>query len=237
MTKRFILLFCTLFSVVQAQEKLNVFGLQFKPIVPASYFDAASISDNQDGYWLTLSPRYSYSTGMVIRYGLSKTFSIESGLNLIQRNYRLDMKNPRELLSDYTDLGLRAYELPIQLLAYVRASERWYMNAAFGISQNTFASDVFSNGEISDNFYQNTGRRTRGQRALLANLGIEYRSVKDGFFYFGASLHRPWKEIARVYPEYDDGINKFNNPLAPNAFYLEVLGNFVTLDFRYFFGK
>ena len=236
MTKLFIFLCCTLVSVVQAQEKLSVFGLQFKPIVPASYFDGASISDSQNDYQLNLSPRYSYSTGMVIRYGLSKTFSFESGLNLIQRNYRLGIDNTNIGLSDYTDFGLRSYELPIQLLAYVRTSEHWYINAAFGVSQNTFASDIFSAGEESDDFYQNTGRRLRGQRALLANLGVEYRSAKDGFFYLGASLHRPWKEIARVYPEYDDGINKFN-PLGPNAFYLDVLGNFVTLDFRYFFGK
>ena len=236
MTKRLMVLFCTLFSIAQAQEKLSVFGLQFKPIVPASYFDAANISGSQDGYQLNLNPRYSYSKGMVIRYGLNKALSIESGLNLIQRNYRLGIEKTTIDLSDYTDFGLRSYELPIQLLAYVRTSERWYLNAAFGISQNTFASDIFSTGEKSKDFYQNTGRRLRGQRALLANLGVEYRSAQDGFFYLGTSLHRPWKEIARVYPEYDDGINKFN-PIGPDAFYLDVLGNFVTIDFRYFFGK
>ena len=172
MTKQFIFLFFSLLSVAHAQEKLSVFGLQFKPIVPASYFDAANINDSQDGYQLNLSPRYSYSTGMVIRYGLSKTLSVESGLNLIQRNYKLGIENATIALSDYTNFGLRSYELPIQLLAYVRASERWYMNAAFGISQNTFASDIFSTGEESEDFYQNTGRRLRGQRALLANLGL-----------------------------------------------------------------
>ena len=68
--------------------------------------------------------------------------------------------------------------------------------------------------------------------AMLANIGVEFRTEKDGIIYIGASLHRPWDEVGRIYPEHND----FNES-APSldARYLEVLGNFVTIDFRYFF--
>lgn len=236
MIKRIFTLCFLVISVAQAQEKLTAFGLQYKPIVPAAYFDAANVEKEEGNYTFNLNPRFSNAFGMVIRHELTKTLSIESGLNFIQRNYRLHISNQEISLEDYTDFGIRSYELPIQLLAYIQLNQSWYMNASFGISQNTFASDVFSRGKNNNNFYQNTGRRLRGQRALLANLGYEYRGSKKGYYYFGASLHRPWKEIARIYPEYDDGVNEFNSEApSPTAFYLDILGNFITIDFRYFF--
>ena len=42
-------------------------------------------------------------------------------------------------------------------------------------------------------FIQNTLRR-RIQMAMLANIGVEFRTEKDGIFYIGASLHRPWDD-------------------------------------------
>jgi hypothetical protein len=59
---------------------------------------------------------------------------------------------------------------------------------------------------------------------------MEYRTEEKGYYYFGTSLHRPWKAIGRVFPEYDD----FNKD---KEFSLDLLGNFVTLDFRYFFAE
>ena len=127
-----------------------------------------------------------------------------------------------------------SYKLPIQLLAYVQTSEYWYVNVAFGISYNVLASDIFSYGEESENYFQNTYRKNRGYQALLANIGMEYRTEEKGRYYFGTSMHRPWKAIGRVFPEYDDKINIFNKE---KEFSLDLPGNFVTLDFRYFFTK
>lgn len=219
------------------QELLTVFGIQYKPIIPAAYFDASSITAEWDNFAFNLQPKYSYSLGMVIRKGLSKTFSVEYGINYIQQNFQLDMQQEEFNLSDFTQFGIRSYEIPLQALIYVQVAPDWYLNTAFGLSSNIMASDVFSYGETDLEFFQNTFRRKRHQTALIANIGAEYRTEKKGFYYIGMSLHRPWKDIARVYPEYD-GIHNFND-LAPNegSYYLELLGNFITLDFRYFFGK
>ncbi len=218
--------------MAHAQEKQALFGLQYKPIVPVAYFDAANISAEWDNFQFNISPRYSYSLGMVVRRGLNKTFSLETGINYIDRNYRLTTNNSTINLDDFTDFSIRSYEIPYLILTNVRVSNNIYLNVAFGISHNIFASDVYSEGEIDYKFIQNTLRRKRIQMAVLANMGAEFRTEKDGIFYIGTSLHRPCDEVVRIYPEYDD----FNES-APSldAHYLEVLGNFVTIDFRYFF--
>lgn len=231
MIKRiFILIFFV--SIAQAQEKQAFFAIQYKPIIPAAYFNAANISSEWDNFKFDLSPRHSYSFGMVVRREVNRTFSFETGINYIHRNYRLSSSNSIINLNDFTDFGLRSYEIPYQLLTNVRVSENIYLNVAFGLSHNIFASDVYSEGEEDYKFIQNTLKRRRIQMAILANIGAEFRTEKDGIYYIGASLHRPWDEVGRIYPEYD-----YFNDIAPSldAYYLEVLGNFVTIDFRYYF--
>ena len=230
----FIILCCVVFSS-KSQNSKTTFGLQYKPIIPAAYFNAADVSKSSADYNLTLSPKYSNSFGMVIRHKINKTFSIESGLNYTQRNFKLAISNPTINLDDFTSFDMRSYEFPIQLLTYVRASEYWYLNVAFGISHNVLASDIFSYGEEKEGyFFQNTYRKSGGYGALLANVGMEYRTEEKGYYYFGTSLHSPWQVIGRVYPEYDDKTNEFNDD---KDFYFNMLGNFVTIDFRYFFAE
>ena len=228
----FILFFYFAFNA-KSQNSKTTFGLQYKPIIPSVYFNAADLSKSSKSYIFNLNPKYSNSFGMVIRNQINKTFSIESGLNFTQRNFELSITNDAINLLDFTTFGMRSYEFPIQLLTYVRASENWYLNIAFGISHNVLASDVKSYGEEKENFFfQNTFRRSGGYSAILANLGIEYRTDNKGYYYFGTSLHRPWRVIGRIYPEYDDKINIFNED---REFYFDMIGNFITIDFRYFF--
>ena len=228
----FILFFYFAFNA-KSQNSKTTFGIQYKPIIPAAYFNAADLSKSSSSYNFNLNPKYSNSFGMIIRHQINKTFSIESGLNYTQRNFKLSITNSAINLDDLTTFGMRSYEFPIQLLTYVRTSEKWYLNIAFGISHNVLASDIFSYGEEKNNFFfQNTYRKSEGYSALLANVGMEYRTESKGYYYFGTSLHRPWKAIGRIYPEYDDKTNIFNED---KKVYFDMLGNFVTIDFRYFF--
>lgn len=238
MKDRLLILFLAIsFFDLTGQNDRTTFGLQYKPIIPAEYFNSAHINKTKNNYTFNLSPKYSSSFGMVLRHQINKTFSVESGLNYTERNYKLTIRNNNQNINDFTSFGMRSYELPIQFLTYVRASEFWYLNVAFGISHNVLASDIFSYGEKTTAYFQNTYRKSGGYRALLANIGMEYRTKERGRYYFGASLHRPWEEISRIYPEYDDGENTFNSENFNEKFFLEMLGNFITLDFRYFFAK
>tara|TARA_B100001142_G_scaffold168115_1_gene167888 strand:- start:2520 stop:3236 length:717 start_codon:yes stop_codon:yes gene_type:complete len=220
---------------LKGQENRTTFGLQYKPIIPAKYFNSSYTNGSSGYYYFKLTPKYSNSFGMVLRHKINNTFSIESGLNYIQRNYKLTMSNSNQNINDFTHFGMRSYEIPIQFLTYVRASEFWHLNVAFGISHNALASDILSFGERTEYLFQNTYRRNGGYRSLLANIGMEYQTEKRGHYYIGTSLHLPWTEISRIYPEYDDGNNTFNDENFNDKFFLEMSGNFITIDLRYFF--
>ena len=216
------------------QNNNTTFGIQYKPIIPAKYFNSSYIDANSSNYNLNLMPKYSSSFGMIIRKKLTKTFSVESGLNYTERNYKLTIINNTIDLEDFSAFGMRSYEIPLQILTYVQISKLWYLNVSFGISHNVLASDIYSQGE-NKNYFQNTYRKNGGYRALLANIGIEYRTEKKRSYYIGTTLHRPWGEIGRAYPEYNDGENIFNDSPFENKLFLEIIGNFITIDFRYFF--
>ena len=221
------------------QNKLDefTFGIQFKPIVSVAYFNAGEVSAQWNDYSFEIKPRFGQSLGMVVRYNFSSTFSTETGLNLINRRYRHRISNTTLNIEDFSDFNLRSYEWPVQILSYVRISKDYYLNAAFGNSINIFTSDIISFGQKNTFFYQSTSRRKRTQSAFIANLGLEYRHPSKGIFYFGASLHRPWKNTARSFPEYDDGNTTFNieAPGGKDAKYLDISGNYFTIDLRYFF--
>ena len=235
MKLRIIIIFFCFFLNAKSQNNKTTFGLQYKPIIPSSFFNSSQLNKSSGSYDFKLTPEYSNSFGMVIRHKITKIFSIESGLNYIQRNFNVIVNNSSINLFNFTNLNMRSYELPIQVLTYVRASEYWYLNVAFGISHNILASDVFSYAENNQNYFQNTYRKSGGYRALLANIGLEYRTEEKGYYYFGASLHRPWQPIAKIYPQYNKNpTNIFN---ANEEFSLEMIGNFVTIDFRYFFAE
>ena len=61
---------------------------------------------------------------------------------------------------------------------------------------------------------------------------MEYRTESKGHYYFGTSLHRAWEAIGTIYPEYNNKTNVFNDD---KEFSLDILGNFITIDIRYFF--
>lgn len=223
------LIFILLCIIVKPQNPHTTFGMQYKPIIPVKYFNSSYVIKESTNYNFNLKPKYSNSFGMIIRHEINKTFSIESGINYIQRNYQLI--STQNLFSDFTNFSVRSYEIPIQLLTYVRASEFWYLNVAFGISHNILASDVFSSGEQNKNYYQNSYRQNGGYSALLANLGMEYRTKTKGHYYIGASLHRTWYPIVKIYPQIEEnGIKQIDNDFS-----LDIIGNFITIDFRYFF--
>jgi hypothetical protein len=68
---------------------------------------------------------------------------------------------------------------------------------------------------------------------LCANLGFEYRTLKSGYFYFGASTHLPLTEMAEVIVSSNKPqTNYFERLVWPAP---KVIGTYITLDIRYFF--
>ena len=233
--KIIILFFLTTSFISKGQEQRATFGIQYKPIIPSKYFNSSYQNSSQFGYDFKLSPKYSNSLGMIIRYRISKIFWFENALNYTERNYKLELKNNNFNISDNNNFNIRSYEIPLQLLTYIQVSNLWYVNAAFGISNTILASDVQSYGDNLSGFIQKFYRKSGGYRALLANLGMEYRDEIKGHYYVGLSLHFPWNETGRIYPEYSDENNIFNDMDFDDKFFIEVPGSYITLDLRYFF--
>lgn len=211
---------------VFAQENVTTFGIQIKPIVPSNLLNAGTEGSEVDGIQYNVEQRMGYSFGGVVRRGLTRWLTIESGISYVRRNYRASVMAASDGFSDSTRFRVIGYEVPVLGLVYVRLGDKIFMDAAFGLSLDFFPSNVGS-GPSTD-FYQHSFYRNKMQTSLLANVGWELRTEDKGYFYVGASFHRPFSPIYVTQIHYDyNGAGKTGS--------VALSGNYLTLDLRYFF--
>jgi hypothetical protein len=226
----FVFFLITIVSSVFAQKDVTTFGIQIKPIIPMSIigFDEELIKEN--GVDFNLASKVGYSFGMVARRGFTKMFSLEGGINVTKRNYDLNIKDGN--FEGTSDFSFLSYDIPILALLYIQLGENAFLNTAFGASIDFYPSDL----ETSDSYFRHsTYRKEWFLPNLLANVGFEYRTYKSGYFYLGASFHRPFTNIAETTVGYYRSGNS-NSPLNYDAFSnFNLDGSYLTLDFRYFF--
>ena len=82
--------FLTIFLLANfsiAQKGLTSFGMQFKPIVPVSYFKAGPINLSDSLVNIDIKQQTGYSMGMIIRHNVTNLISFETGINYVRRNY------------------------------------------------------------------------------------------------------------------------------------------------------
>ncbi|MGD1844528.1 MAG: hypothetical protein ACFB10_03960 [Salibacteraceae bacterium] len=207
------------------QEKVLTAGFQFKPIVPTQLVNTGPSSTFDGNLQFGLEPRMAYSLGMVVRKGITRWFSFETGINYVTRNYNYSLLDAERNIDITNSLRLVGYEIPALGLVYVKLGEQIYMNGAFGLSFDMVPTDI-GNG---DTLFNGTAIRYAWlQTALLANTGWEYRSRDKGYFYFGFSYHRPFTPLAQM--QY-----RYNTPTQEVVAATDLLGNYFTVDFRYFF--
>jgi len=210
-----------------SQEKVTTFGIQLKPIIPLQLFDAGKQEKTENNIEYINNPNPGLSFGMVIRQGFTKSLSLETGINFLRRNYDLTINDVDSSFSGTSSFRLVNYEIPVLGLVYVQLNRNMFMNVAGGVSFDIYPTPLFT----QDNYFTNAVNRTNWiQPSLLANVGWEYRTEKSGYWYVGASLHRPFSKIMREYVVYK-GINEVRN----EEITFDLTGNYLTLDFRYFF--
>ena len=212
-----VLTSCICFS----QENIFTAGFQYKPIFSSSLFNTVEKSITQNNINFSVSQKFGFCAGMVIRRGFTKRFSLESGINYVKRNYNLKIADTSFTgKSDFTIIG---YEIPVLGLIYIRIAKKIFMNTSLGISWDMYPSNITT----GDSYFKHTStRHSLFQGAALANLGYEYRTEKSGYFYWGASYHLPFTEIFNSSITYEP-----KQEIAK----LKIPGNYLTLDFRYFF--
>ena len=234
MTKQFfcIIILLTLGFSAHAQKGVTTLGIQYKPIIPNWYIGTFEQDFNEGILESSIRQRFGHNFGMVIRQGLSRNISLETGIGFIQRNFGLNFAVPDSGHSETGRVGLIGYEIPITGLVYIQLGDNLFMNTSGGVSFNYFPSDVDQLVDIEDKFgeyfLQEGARLNRIHGAMLANIGFEYRTKKSGYYYLGASYNLPFAPIytfAMSY-EYEGGdVVSIDN----------VRGGFLTVDFRYYF--
>ncbi|MBL7947541.1 MAG: hypothetical protein KBB38_08915 [Bacteroidia bacterium] len=219
----FVLFFCLCLSTAFAQKNVTTVGLQFKPIFPLSFLGTGTQSQLEQGVQFDFSLKSGFAAGMVVRRGMTDLLSFETGINYVKRTFTLDITDAN--FNTSSDFRMIAYEIPASLLAYIQLGEKLYMNASMGASADMFASSLETKGE---GYEHRSKRKNVLQPAVIANIGWEYRTVKSGYWYLGASYHRPFNYIYNSQVQYQR---------AGKDFIVEqrLLGNYLTLDLRYFF--
>jgi hypothetical protein len=219
----FLLVFCL--QVFVAQERVTTFGIQFKPIIPSELFNTGKQEIVQNNVAFTVTPQMGLSFGMVIRKGMTKNLSLESGINYLTRKFELTINDQDLNFNETSNFKLVNYEIPVSLLVYIRLTEFIYMNVSGGFSLDIYPSDLYT---YSSNFQNDVLMYNWIRPSLIANIGWEYRTEKSGYFYLGASYHRPFSHMAKE-------IIWYNGNKRDERVELNLSGNYITIDFRYFF--
>jgi hypothetical protein len=205
------------------QKRITTVGLQIKPIFPVDFLGTGIQSTAQGSLKFDIGLKSGFSAGMLIRRSISKLIAVEGGINYVKRNYEFTFKEGTfEESSGFKIIG---YEIPLSMLVYIQLGEKVFMNASMGASADMYASNVQA---ATEDYKVLTVRRNVFQPAVIANLGWEYRTEKSGFFYIGASFHRPFEYELISSIHYDRGTVK-------KEFYNTLSGSYLTIDFRYFF--
>ena len=212
-------------QLTKAQQYVTTIGIQYKPIIPFGFLRKDGFNTTVSPITASLQPKNGSSFGMVIRRGLNPRFSVESGINMTSRNYSLHVTVEDTSLTYDADFKWINYEIPVQLLVFIRLGEQLFINASGGFSFKFFPSDIET---FHENFYQRTYRWSWIRPNLLANLGFEWRTEKSGYFYLGASYSQPFVDMALTQIDYMG-----TNPRT--QLFDGIRGNYLTLDLRYFF--
>jgi hypothetical protein len=206
---------------------VTTFGIQIKPVLPLDFFDPLTTVERPhlQGF---VELKGGFAFGMNIRVGLTNTFSLETGIGQITRNYAFGLANDTSGYVDSDQVRYVGYEIPLSALVYIRLGERTYMNTSLGVSLDMYPSDVqrdLEEGRIY--IFRNSWLQT----GLLGNLGVEYRTERSGIFYLGATYHRPFNTMATAQLTYYDRRSSF----FPYDMLVELDGSYLTVDLRYYF--
>lgn len=233
--KRWLVVFICLFSFAvfsQSETKTSTlsFGFQYKPIIPANIFGSGKFTMDDGPFRGTVAPKFGHSFGGIIRVQFTKLIALETGINYVRRDFNLNWDVPDSSIAETGDVGIVNYDIPLNLLLFVRLSDKFYMNASMGVSMMMFASDVRVGNPIGLNHNVTFEGRRRGwfQGGLNANVGFEYRMKKAGSIYLGASFKLPFTNIMNVAMDYEKESTKYVG-------FGDLKGAYLTLDLRYFF--
>lgn len=216
-------------SSSHAQERVTTFGFSYKPIFPSSYFRTGPKEFQNKGARFTITQNSGFNAGALVRRGFTKRLTGETGILYTKRNYDLSIQSDSGLTGD-SDFKIIGYEIPLNVLVFIQLGQQLWMNAGLGASIDLFPSDIFTR----DNYFRHYAARNHTANAgLNAMTGVEYRTKKSGYFYFGLAYHRSFSSIYNSLVEYYPTGSQLLPPSAIANTKLQ--GDYFTFDIRYYF--
>ena len=226
-----ILLLLMHFSMIgQSDQVTSYFGLHYKSIIPNNFVGSKILSLSEQEFSTTCEQKVGYLIGATVRAGITKLIAFETGINLVHRNFQIDMSVPDSNLYAQTDLALLSYDIPLNCLIYIKLSKAWYSNASLGFAMVYKPSMIQSvTGLDEGHIFTYLGATERKFSAdFNGNIGFEFRSKKSGFFYLGGSVRIPLEPLFILAGQYrNEGYSLLS--------YGDVNGSFMSIDLKYFF--
>lgn len=240
--RRFILLgiFIQLHFFIAAQQPArptlkkekfpSYFGLQFKPLIPGDFLGKSTVELSQDELYAKFSQKYGYSFGASVRIGLTKLISLETGINMVQRNYDIDFAVADSNLYAKNSFGIINYDIPLNLLVYIQLTDKLFMNTSVGGSFIYNPTNVATKLTLDKGhaFIHEGRRSSKAAVDFNANVGMEWRTEKSGIFYIGLTGKVPFKPIFKIAAIYSKG--SYTKTAIG-----DITGSYLSLDFRYYF--
>lgn len=210
------------------QERVTTFGFGYKPIFPSTYLRTGPKDFSDNGIDYTIAQKSGFSAGGIIRFGLNNRISFESGIMYTKRNYDLTIRDTAFTgLSDFKIIG---YEIPVNTLVFIQLGQQMWMNVTLGVSLDLFPSDIYT----TDIYYRHySARNNTANGGLNAGTGVEYRTKKSGYFYFGLAYHRSFTHIYDSLVEYYPDHTLAKPPVSIGRTSFQ--GDYFTFDIRYYF--
>jgi len=201
-------------------------------MIAGSLINEGSTIEKENNIEYSVTKLFGYNAGMVIRHNFTKMFALETGISFTKRNYNMSVNDFTNNYLFTQDFGAIAYEIPIQGLVYVQLNKQIFMDVSFGFVADVLPSDIAVFDKEKKLFMEGQ-RKNWLLGALTANIGWEWRTEKYGAFYIGGTYHRSFGDMYGFLMQYEYDSND------PNSTATRILsignGNYLTLDFRYFF--
>ena len=211
----------------------SYFGIFVSPVIPNNFIGEVEtkMQDSAESMFATYTQKTGINFGAIVRIGLTKSISLETGISQVRRNFYTTASIPDSNFFADQKLSFVNYDIPLNALFYVQLADKWYMNAAIGFSINQYPSDsrdtAFFNNKNKVSF---EARRTvRTSFAANGGIGFEYRTKDVGTFYIGGGAKIPVKDPF-VAVGIGETVNSGNNRLPFSSIY----NGYFTLAFRYF---
>lgn len=194
-------------------------GMHISPIIPNQLVNRDNINLVSDSFRLNLTQKTGINFGMEIRLGFKERYSFHTGLNLNRRNFDVSYYVNDSVLVDSV-LNFRAFEIPLFAGYYVKLSSQFYLNTNLG-----FCLDMYPSNISIPHVY---GKRYHwAQFALAGGPGIEWRTKKSGYLFFGMNYKVHFKDMLYVLFYYENVVGEADD-------YIPFSGNFFSATIKYY---